>query len=223
MLEFVKSLSIIVAAITAAYGINAWRRETRGKKEIDLAEEVLALFYEGKDKIQYVRNPFGRSDEGTSRKRGEHESEEISKILDQAYVVVERYNKVEDTFTKLRSRKYRFMALFGRETGKLFDDLNKILDEIMVSAHMLGSHYWQRQGRSPMEGEEFERHLKEMHKHEAIFWAGYEEPDKVAQEVDNLISRVELVCSKALQPPESLWTKTKRYFTAYNSGITNND
>lgn len=46
MNEIIKNIGLIVAAVTAIYGINAWRREFRGKKQYELAEEVLTLRYD---------------------------------------------------------------------------------------------------------------------------------------------------------------------------------
>lgn len=41
-LEVLTQISILVAI----YGINAWRREYVGKRQLELAEDSLALFYE---------------------------------------------------------------------------------------------------------------------------------------------------------------------------------
>ena len=57
--EFLKDISVIVASCTAIYGIGSWRREYRGKKMADLAEEALCLFYEARDAIQHIRNMVG--------------------------------------------------------------------------------------------------------------------------------------------------------------------
>ncbi len=40
----IRDASIVIASITAIYGINSWRREHRWKKQSELAEEVLTLF-----------------------------------------------------------------------------------------------------------------------------------------------------------------------------------
>ena len=44
------------AAGVAIYGIRSWRREFRGKRQIELAEDVLALFYEARDAITAIRS-----------------------------------------------------------------------------------------------------------------------------------------------------------------------
>jgi hypothetical protein len=118
--EFLKDLSIIVASCTAIYGIGSWRREYVGKKRAELAEEVLCLFYEARDAVQHIRNPFSRSNEGSSRKAGENETPEQKEAYDRAYVLFERFNTHIDLFSKMHSIRYRFMAQFGTDAGKPF-------------------------------------------------------------------------------------------------------
>jgi hypothetical protein len=84
VLQVIQAVSLIVAALTAIYGINAWRSEFVGKKRIDLAEEVLVRFYEARDAIGAIRNPFGYVGEGSTRQAGEHESAEEKQIFDKA-------------------------------------------------------------------------------------------------------------------------------------------
>ena len=63
-LDVLESLALIIAAVIAAFGINAWRREHVGKKRAELAEETLALFYEAQDVINAARrSQFGYANE----------------------------------------------------------------------------------------------------------------------------------------------------------------
>ena len=101
--DLLTAISVAIAAIAFVLGINAWKREFVGKRRIELAENVLALFYEAQDIIRGMRNPFSFGDEGSTRKRSELESEEESTILDSAYVVFERYQKKEKLFAELQS------------------------------------------------------------------------------------------------------------------------
>jgi hypothetical protein len=55
----VASAAAIVASIVAVWGINAWRREHVGRRRIDLAEEVLGLFYGAREVISSFRSPVG--------------------------------------------------------------------------------------------------------------------------------------------------------------------
>lgn len=72
--DILKSLSIIVASFAALKGINEWRRELKSKKQMELAEEVLVLFYQCKDHIKMIRNPFSYKGEGSTRKSSSGET-----------------------------------------------------------------------------------------------------------------------------------------------------
>ena len=52
ILEIVNTIAIIAASVVAIYGINAWRKEFQGKRNIELAEEVLCLFYRAERAIE---------------------------------------------------------------------------------------------------------------------------------------------------------------------------
>jgi hypothetical protein len=119
-------------------------------------------------------------------------------------VVFERYQKKEELFNKLQSIRYRFMARFGKDTEKPFTELSKIINEIFISARMLGSHYWKRQGRVKMEGDEFKKHLEGMHKHEAVFWFMGDEEDKIGPRVDSIIEQVESITKDVLEEKD-IW------------------
>ncbi|TDI82488.1 MAG: hypothetical protein E2O80_02055, partial [Betaproteobacteria bacterium] len=85
MLDFVSSISVLIAALTFIAGVSAWKREFVGKRRIELAETVLALFYEAEDAIKQIRSPFSFDGEGSTRKHADNELEAESRILDQAY------------------------------------------------------------------------------------------------------------------------------------------
>ncbi len=174
-----QAVAVFAACWAIISGIGAWKREFIGKRRIELAEQVLAKFFEIRDAVAFIRNPFSRSDEGTTRKRGEHETQEQAQLLDRGYIVVERYVKKEPAFTEFNMLKYRFVASFGPTTEEIFTETNRVLNSIFASAQMLATHYWQRQGRVKMEGDEFQRHLDEMHQHEGIFWDTGTETDEV--------------------------------------------
>ena len=133
LFELAKNISVIIGALTLISGIRAWKREYIGKRKIELAEDTLMLFYQARDAIRDIRNPFGRVGEGNSRQKADNETDSETKLLDRAYVIFERYQKHEDIFNNLQSTRYRFMARFGRENEAPFIELNKILNEISIT------------------------------------------------------------------------------------------
>jgi hypothetical protein len=204
--EFAKNLSVIIGALALISGIRAWKREYIGKRKIELAEDTLMLFYQARDAIRAIRSPFGIVGEGSSRQKADHETESETELLNRAYVVHERYQKHEDTFNKLQSIRYRFMARFGRINEAPFIELYQILNDIFISAQMLGTHYWKRQGRVKMEGEEFKKHLDEMHEHESIFWFQGEKRDKIGPRVEKVINQIEDITKETLAEKD-IWYK----------------
>lgn len=215
--EFVTTISVVIAAASFVYGISAWRREFLGKRQIELAEEILALAYEIEEIISFIRSPFSNTSEGNTRKRQDYETEEETELLNRAYVVFERYSSHEEKFAKFRSMKFRFKATFGRDAGKPFEEIDKVMREIFASAHMLGSHYWPRQGRVQMEQEEFQRHLDEMHRHEAVFWYQGEQRDNIGPRVSSAIEGIEKVVQKANVQHESLFKKLSSWWESRSS------
>lgn len=88
-----QAVAVVSACWAIILGIGAWKREFIGKRQIELAELTLAKFFEIKDAIALIRNPFAATGEGETRQRSENESPNDSQLLDRAYIVVERYAK----------------------------------------------------------------------------------------------------------------------------------
>lgn len=195
MLDFISSVAVLLAALTFIAGVSAWRREFVGKRRIELAESVLAMFYEAEDAIKQIRNPGSFVGEGNTRKREEKELKEDSLLLDRAYIVIERYQKRELLFSQIKSMRYRVKAIFGPSAKEPFDELDTIINEIFNAAQMLGSHYWPRQGRVEMAPKEFKKHLEEMQNYEAVFWLM--DKDTIAPRVQKMIEKIENILQVA--------------------------
>jgi hypothetical protein len=201
----------MIAAATAVWGINSWRHEFVGKKRIDLAEDVLARFYEAREAIAYIRSPLSYQGEGAIRIPGEKESEREKEILDRAYVPRKRYMERQDVFNNLFPLRYRFMAQFGTESGDAFHELNSIINDIFTAAEML-TDYWQDQGHKTwISKEEFEEHLRGMKEQQAIFWGRFSRGDPIRPRLDTAVAKVEAIC-RDVQPKAGWWrTATFRF------------
>ncbi|TLS18113.1 MAG: hypothetical protein FDZ72_10605 [Betaproteobacteria bacterium] len=201
IISFAQAGAVVMACWTIISGIGAWKREYIGKRQIELAEQVLAKFFEIRDAIAMMRSPFSYSGEGATRQKDKYEAQETSEILDRGYIVFERYAKKEAIFVEFNTLKYRFMASFGAEAEQIFVDTNSVLNSIFVSAQMLGTHYWQRQGRVPMGPEEFEAHLAEMQQHQRVFWDHGDENDEVRKELASIQGRLDSLVKPCFQEP----------------------
>jgi hypothetical protein len=207
-----QAVSIFAACWAIIAGIGAWKREFIGKRQIELAELVLAKFFEIRDAIAYIRNPFSHVDEGSTRQRGEYETPDQSQLLDRGYIVIERYAKKKAIFAEFNTLKYRFMASFGADTEEIFIETSKAVNSIFSSARILATHYWNRQGRVEMDADEFQKHLSGMDKHEGIFWDSGTEDDEVRSRLNEIQSKLDVAVAPGFQKPTTLYSVfTKRW------------
>ena len=198
-IDIIQGLSVITASIVAVIGISSWRREAKWKRKYELAEEVLSCFYEISESFDTIRSPAGYVGEGKTRKKRENELPEESEILDNAYVVIERFEKEKTPFVKLQSLKYRFMVLFGKDSGEPFVNIVKLTNKLFNASNRLGHRYWRDQGRRQFTDDQFEKHLIEMREYEAIFWANFSEKDEFKEDVNNVILKIESICQKIIE------------------------
>ena len=207
-IELLKQISILIAAWVAIYGIDSWRREHTGKRQIELAEDTLALFYEASDAIKHLRHPISISKETESLERGKHESEQEFKAREKASVVFTRYKEYHELFNKLHAMRYRFMAQIGKKRAKPFDDIRNIVNEIISSARIL-TRIWPRENFNS--DKEWDRHRAEVEKYEAIFWEGLENNDPISPRVSLVISEIESTCQDVISGKGTLhgWLNTK--------------
>jgi len=207
-----ETIAVIAACWAIIAGVGAWKREFIGRRQIELAEQVLGKFFEVKDAIAFIRNPWSSSDAGKTRERSTAETETETKLLDRGYVVVERYQAKESVFSEFNTLKYRCMATFGAESERIFTDTNTVVSSIFVSARMLATHYWPRQGRVAMSAEEFQEHLDEMHRHQGVFWDAGANDDETRRRLQEIQSSLEALTASCFEEPMALYTVlTKRW------------
>lgn len=203
-----QSASIIFASLVAIYSIDAWRREFVGKRRMELAEEILALFYQAKDIIEMIRNPVGFGGEGQSRKPAPRERPEDKAALDQAFVLIERYNQHLDLFARIHALRYRFMAQFGFDAAKPFDDLNLLINELLLAARRMArfSTGPERVFRSDAE---LEKHQAQADELDRIYYSGGSD-DPIRPRVDQLVGEMERTCRGVIESRGTLFTVINR-------------
>lgn len=209
--DILQSTSVVLASYAVIAGINAWRREFVGKRRIELAEETLEAFFAIRDAIAFIRDPWSKAEEGTTRRRAGFESEAETELLNRAYIVYERYQAKKDVFSRFATIKYRFMAAFGKETEDIFIRTQKTLNRIFIAAGKLGRHYWQRQGRVQMSDEEFEEHLDEMHREEEIFWDHDKQNDEIRASLNGILADLEKATAPAFQNESTFYTLMRKW------------
>lgn len=153
---WLEPISIIIAACTAIYGINSWRRETKWKRLYELGEDVLVLVYEFHQAMRFLRNPW--------RHGPETEMKELE-------VIRSRHDKRADTFNKLQTLKFRFMVVYGKSSEIHFKQLESLLDELFRTAYSLDFNYNKRyEEKTWSTEEEKDKLLQKKHAAEGIIW-----------------------------------------------------
>jgi hypothetical protein len=184
--EIIQYLCVSLASVFAVFGITKWRSEINYKKYTEIAEETRKLFYQVKDAVRVIRSPFGYQGEGSSRKRDSNENADDSKVMDQAYALIERMEKYSDLFIQLDSLRYKHISLFGIMRNDPFEQLSKIIRELRYSSYRL-SELWRRQNRLSLYDESTKKsHFDEMEKWEAVFWE-IKEDDEINKRIDEVI------------------------------------
>lgn len=209
--DVLEQISILIGIWVAIYGIDSWRREHRGKRQVELAEDALSLFYEAQDAIAGMRHPASYVSETEHIERGEHESEKAFEARKNAAIVFVRYEKHSELFNKIHAMRYRFMALIGKEEAKPFEDLRAIVNEIFIAARMLGRLWPQEYFRK--DGDR-EKHYEKIMKYEEVFWGVGGEEDPIEPRVVKVIEEMEKICAKVIAGKPSL----HRFLSASMSG-----
>lgn len=193
LLEIVKAIDVMVASVVALYGIISWKKELRWKRKFELAEETLALFYEVRDIIIYMRMSASNEQEGTSRTPVEGELPFQKEARDSAFILIERYQKSQEAFNRLHALRYRFMAVFEISSSEPFDELRQIINRLILSARRL-SRLWSRLELAvDKDDPEQQNRINKIREEEKIFWE-HSEGDEINSRLNDVIEEIEKKC-----------------------------
>ncbi|MBA1159330.1 hypothetical protein [Microvirga mediterraneensis] len=185
-------LSAVVAGWAGIRGLNAWRAETVGRRKTELAEEVLAQFYRARDVLTWARFPASEDDEdeGRDEVRAGSGADDDELERSEIFTPVDRLTKESQVFSELQASRYRFMAYFGEEAARPFEEIRAIHTEVIDSAHNLIRTY----GEDPTGSEEAERGRWEA----AIGW-GEGEGDPLKKRLDSAVKAIEQTCRPLIE------------------------
>ena len=192
------NIGVAVAAGFAAYEgiqrLNAWHRETVGRRRIELAEEVISDFYEARDILRWVRSPFAYSHEGKERPGREKESHDVQRVRDTYHVQIERLTKRSELFARMNARKYRVIATYGPEAAAPYDKIQTVHSQIIISAQPI---MWALE-KSPSDWEK-----GMLPKWRATIWEGSDDKDEVKAEIDAAVAEVERCFRREIEQAEA--------------------
>lgn len=189
MLEGLQEFLTIGATITGIYvgigGLNAWKRETTGKRDIELCQKVVELFYEAEEKMAALRSPLTFVSEGSERQAEVGETEDEKNRRDTLFVPIARFNKQLDFWLELQSYKFRMRALFGDQATKPFTEVDKSLREFR-SASTVRYRLLSATGEA--------RNPEAVNRFEEKIWEGLADDDVIVGRMKSAIKGIEEIC-----------------------------
>ncbi len=125
----------MVAAALALYGANRWQREYRFKRNTELLEEALVLFYQAEHAIAYLRNGFIFKDELVNFEFPlEFEDDYCKPRYKYTYVIQKRFDERQEVFNKLYAIEFRVRARFGDKSTAEFASMKKLVHKLLFEA-----------------------------------------------------------------------------------------
>jgi hypothetical protein len=118
--DIITGLSALTAAIVALLGLQAWKKQLKGKTEYELAQKYLRAVYKIREALARVRNPFQSAIEIAEAMK-EMKFEDVS-VTDPSYPVKsatalyqKRFQKVNEAFLDLDTIMLEAETLWGEE------------------------------------------------------------------------------------------------------------
>ena len=185
--SFVELATAIVVLWGAIWGLNKWRKETIGKRKVELAEDVLAYIYEWRDIISDVRNPWSSTEEDNYYYGNKDLDEKES---NQYQLPIKRLRRHAEFLAKFRATRYRFISYFGSQGAEVFKKTDELVNRIDIAADILTDY-------SIMKSKNWESslmHEQERREHEKTIGWHVRKDDPFKIEVDDAVVTAEEIC-----------------------------
>ena len=111
--DVITGLSALTAAIIAILGLQAWKKQLKGKTEYELAQKYLRAIYKIREAFAWVRNPY----QSATGNRPSHESRQILKTFQSrilTYHVKSAMAVYQKRFQKVNRVFFGFRFYFAR-------------------------------------------------------------------------------------------------------------
>lgn len=194
-IEIITQVSLLVGIWAAIASISAWRREHIGKRQVELAEDTLALFYEAVDAIKHIRHLVNYPNELNAIEKLPDETDEEFDARRKANVIFYRYNQHQELFSKIHASRYRFMAQIGKSESAPFDELNEIVKEINTASYAL-SKLWAG-NPFPFDGR-MESHEEKIIRYESVLGDVFNDDNPINLRIDEMIKEIEKTCQSVI-------------------------
>ncbi|MCJ2093118.1 hypothetical protein MKK67_11510 [Methylobacterium sp. J-072] len=135
-ISIAKDITVAGAAISTAIvgwkALGKWRDETLGKRRLELAEDILATFYQ---MHEIIRNARVRVIDAREAVNEDGSPSEIA--MNTYYAPIIRFHKSADKIAEFRTKRHRAAAVFGRQAVESWSAIERILTEIDIACGVL--------------------------------------------------------------------------------------
>lgn len=133
-IDWINAVAALALAGVGIWGLNAWRREHRAKRVMELAEKILATSYECFDAIDHIRHGWQPAHEVEKVERNEEETERDHHRRRYFEVTFRRYNEQAPKFAELMSLRFRAEVLFTTEHRTAMEEVQVLVNKVTGAA-----------------------------------------------------------------------------------------
>ncbi len=136
--DIITGLSAFTAAVIAIMGLQAWKKQLKGKTEYELAQRLLRATYKVREAFSWVRNPFQSAAEtSNAMKESNIEGDPINNpkvhAQSEGAVYEKRWQRVQEAFVELESVSIEAEAIWGQSARDNFKPLQTCASTLAVN------------------------------------------------------------------------------------------
>ena len=144
-----------------------------------------------------IRSPLVLASE--LQKKTEHSTSENDRDAAHSFaqLLFDRYNTNQDLFSSIYAMRYRFIARFGKDAGKPFEDFHQAVTDLFLAARRLET----LRGRPDnyfKSDKEREDHDHKVDENEDIFWGTGGPDDLYDVKIEKIVQSIDRECRKRI-------------------------
>ncbi|MER8938079.1 hypothetical protein NKH82_01055 [Mesorhizobium sp. M0915] len=179
-----------------------------GKRDIELCQKVIEIFYEAEHKMNVLRSPMSYSQEGEGRAKEEGETERETDRRNHLFVPLARFNSQSEFWSEFFSYRFRMRALFGDSASDAFRPVDEAVRTFRATAATrYQALFRDERGLNPETSRSFDNKI----------WAGTSDPDVIADKMKEAIAAMEAMCIPIVRAtkPSEWWSGIYKKFRLF--------
>jgi hypothetical protein len=189
LVENAGAIATLAGVLIAWCALRTWKHEYTFKRDSELLEEALLLFYQAEHAIAYLRNGLIFTNDLHDFQFPEELEEGYSKEkYKYTHTIRKRFDEKQEVFAKLYAMELRFRARFGNESITPFARMKEKVKELLLAAER-----YSLRGLKKEENADIQRTI----------WKPYRETseggDTFGEAVSKIVREFDSLCRKKMQ------------------------